>query len=398
MSEKLKQLDMQKIPKLRFPAFLDEWEENKLGDIVKNVGGTALENFVSEDGNYKFISIGNYSTDGKYIDNGQKIVLNDKTKTKLLDKGDLVMVLNDKTTSGDLIGSTILIDEDNKFIYNQRSERLICEDSFNSLFVWHFLNSPKFRKRIVTISQGGTQIYVNFPSVKKELLTLPKKKEQQKIAEFLGAVDEWIENLRAQKESLAVYKQGAMQKIFSQEIGFKDEKGNYFPEWEEKRLGDYLNYEQPTNYIVESTEYNNSYETPVLTAGKSFILGYTDEKNGIFNDDLPVIIFDDFTTASQFVDFSFKVKSSAMKILKAKKGTDIKFIYEAMQLIKYKIGGHGRHWISKYSNIKISVPSFPEQQRIAEFIALINNLIESKQQQITHAERWKRGLTQGLFV
>ena len=85
-------------------------------------------------------------------------------------------------------------------------------------------------------------------------------------------------------------------------------------EYKEYELGELLYYEQPTPYIVESTDYNDTYETPVLTAGKSFILGYTDEKEGIY-DQLPVIIFDDFTTASQYVNFKFKVKSSAMKIL-----------------------------------------------------------------------------------
>ena len=99
-----------------------------------------------------------------------------------------------------------------------------------------------------------------------------------------------------------------MQKIFNQEIRFKDDNGEDFGDWEEKSLGECLDYEQPTNYIVESTEYNNDYKTPVLTAGKTFILGYTNEENGVFQtDNLPVIIFDDFTTATQFVDFPFKV-------------------------------------------------------------------------------------------
>ena len=85
-------------------------------------------------------------------------------------------------------------------------------------------------------------------------------------------------------------------------------------EWKEYTLGELLQYEQPTAYIVKSTDYNDNYKTPVLTAGKTFILGYTNERQGVY-DELPVIIFDDFTTASQYVNFKFKVKSSAMKIL-----------------------------------------------------------------------------------
>lgn len=387
-----------KEPKLRFGGFEGEWEEKKLGEVVDNIGGTTLEKFVSESGSYNFISIGNYSIDGKYIDNGQRIVFNDKTKTKLLEKNNLVMVLNDKTTSGDLIGSTILINENNKFIYNQRSERLICRKNLIPLFAWFFLNSLKFRKNIFSISQGGTQIYVNFPSIKKLKINLPQKEEQQKIASFLGGVEEFLDNLKEQKKNLETYKKGMMQKIFSQQIRFKDDTGKNFPDWEDKRLGDCLDYEQPTNYIVESTEYDDSYKTPVLTAGKSFVLGYTNETSGIFENNLPVIIFDDFTTTSQFVDFPFKVKSSAMKILKTKDGFNIKFIYEVIQQIQYEIGGHGRHWISKYSNIKVLVPSLLEQQKIAEFLSSLDSLIELKNKQVDQAEQWKRGLMQGLFV
>src|SRR5690606_24396749 len=133
---------------------------------------------------------------------------------------------------------------------------------------------------------------------------------------------------------------------------FRDEGG-----WKKKELNHFLDYLQPTAYLVNSTEYNNNYKTPVLTAGKSFILGYTNENEGVFQDDLPVIIFDDFTTGSQFVKFPFKVKSSAMKILRAKKDADIKFLYESMQLIKYEVGVHQRHWISIFSNLKIPVSS-----------------------------------------
>jgi len=86
-------------------------------------------------------------------------------------------------------------------------------------------------------------------------------------------------------------------------------------EWEKKTLGEVLSYEQPTRYLVENAKYSDEYETPVLTAGKTFLLGYTNETKGIFNNNLPTIIFDDFTTAFQFVDFPFKAKSSAMKML-----------------------------------------------------------------------------------
>jgi type I restriction enzyme S subunit len=132
-----------------------------------------------------------------------------------------------------------------------------------------------------------------------------------------------------------------------------------------KKLGDVLDYEQPTKYIVDSTDYNDVFKTPVLTAGKSFILGYTDEKVGIF-ENVPAIIFDDFTTAFHYVDFPFKVKSSAMKILKCDDAKDdLKFLYYQMTILRIDTQLHKRYWISKFSKIKFSRPPLKTQQRIA---------------------------------
>lgn len=135
-------------------------------------------------------------------------------------------------------------------------------------------------------------------------------------------------------------------------------------DWIECTFEDLLNYEQPTNYIVKSTKYSDDYKTPVLTAGKSFIKGYTKETTGIFND-LPTIIFDDFTTATQFVDFAFKVKSSAMKILvPTSKLVNLKFVYNCIQVNQVRNDTHKRYWISVYAKKKILLPPLAEQNAI----------------------------------
>lgn len=135
-------------------------------------------------------------------------------------------------------------------------------------------------------------------------------------------------------------------------------------DFETAKLEDVLDYEQPTAYIVESEEYDDSYKTPVLTAGKSFLLGYTKEENGIYQAPLPVIIFDDFTTATKYVDFPFKVKSSAMKILKAKDNANITFLYYLMQNIEFDSSDHKRYWISQYSKLEIPLPPLSIQEQI----------------------------------
>jgi type I restriction enzyme, S subunit len=167
--------------------------------------------------------------------------------------------------------------------------------------------------------------------------------------------------------------------------------------WTSRELGDCLDYLQPTQYLVNSTAYSDNYEIPVVTAGKTFILGYTNETEGVFGQPLPVIIFDDFTTATQYVDFRFKAKSSAMKILLAKQNANIKFIYESMQQIDYEVGAHGRHWISTYSKIKVSVPEPEEQQKIADCLSSLDELIAAQARKVGALKTHKKGLMQRLF-
>lgn len=153
-------------------------------------------------------------------------------------------------------------------------------------------------------------------------------------------------------------------------------------EW--KKLGDLLDYEQPTSYLVNSTEYDESYDVPVLTAGQSLLLGYTNETEGIYQASKtnPTIIFDDFTTSFHWIDYKFKVKSSAMKMLRPKKDVNFRYVYYAMLGINFVPGGHQRHWISKYSNLEIPIPSLSEQSRIVSILDTFTSSISNLKQQI----------------
>ena len=151
------------------------------------------------------------------------------------------------------------------------------------------------------------------------------------------------------------------------------DNGHYqkLPEgWAVCQLDSIISYEQPTPYIVKSTDYDNTYTTPVLTAGKSFIIGHTNETNGIY-EKLPCIIFDDFTTDSKLVDFPFKVKSSAMKILQVKEDINIEYIAMFMSITRLIGDTHKRYWISEYSKIEIPIPPQNEQDRIVKKVRLL---------------------------
>jgi type I restriction enzyme S subunit len=179
--------------------------------------------------------------------------------------------------------------------------------------------------------------------------------------------------------------------------GYKDTPIGIIPtDWEVVKLGDILEYEQPTKYLIKNDDYNIDYKTPVLTAGKTFILGYTDEINDIYAN-LPVIIFDDFTTSNHYVNFEFKIKSSAMKLLTTKKH-NLKYLYEQMQLIKFCLGiEHKRYWISEYSQIKIPLPPMLEQEKIAEILSTWDEAISHQETLIEQKNIQKKGLMQQIF-
>ena len=384
------------IPTLRFPEFKDNWEMKKLGEVAEL---TSSKRVYAND----YVSMGIPFYRGKEITELKEnkspsdILYISENAYKNFKKTSGVPQINDLLiTAVGTLGNILTIRNNNPFYF--KDGNLIWLRKVNQissfLEIVLYFNFKEIEKSAI----GSSQKALTMIELRKLSLSFPTLAEQTKIANFLTAVDEKIQALKKKKSLLEKYKKGLMQKLFSQTLRFKDEHGKNFGDWEVKKLGNCLDYIQPTKYLVESTEYDDKYITPVLTAGKTFILGYTNEKQGIFQESLPVIIFDDFTTATQFVDFPFKAKSSAMKILVAKENINIKFIYEAMQITKYEIGGHERHWISKFTQIEISLPSLTEQTKIADFLTAIDEKIMNNKVQITKMEIWKKGLLQQIFV
>ncbi|WP_237418687.1 restriction endonuclease subunit S [Helicobacter pylori] len=163
--------------------------------------------------------------------------------------------------------------------------------------------------------------------------------------------------------------------------------------WQRVRLGDILSYEQPTKYLVATTQYLQKGFTPILTAGKTFILGYTNDKHGIYTN-IPVIIFDDFTTDSKMVNFPFKVKSSAIKILSLRDNNqaDLKYIYEKLTLLKHQVTDHKRYWIDEFSNFEILLPPLNEQIAIANILSDVDHYLYSLDALILKKESVKKAL------
>ena len=167
---------------------------------------------------------------------------------------------------------------------------------------------------------------------------------------------------------------------------------------EDFEINDLLIYEQPNSYIVTSDEYIfDSTKTPVLTANKGFILGYTEEVFGIYQKG-NCIIFDDFTMDTKYVTFPFKVKSSAIKILTAKPNVNLKFMFEYLQSMELKSEEHKRHYISEISSLVVSIPTINMQNRIAYILGSIDSKIDLEQQVAEKYEKEKRYLISNMFI
>ncbi|AZZ79745.1 restriction endonuclease subunit S [Gordonia alkanivorans] len=296
-------------------------------------------------------------------------------------------------TAGDGVGTGKVFHYiDGKFDYHQRVYRIsdFRSDVSGRYFFHQF--SRNFLARIESLTAKSSVDSVRMETIAGMRIPLPERAEQDRIVQAVDDADDLIatlERLIAKKQAI---KQGMMQQLLTG----RTRLSGFSSPWKPRRLGDLLTYEQPGRYLVSSADYSDS-GIPVLTAGKTFLLGYTTEKNGVF-DAVPVIIFDDFTTASKFVDFPFKAKSSAMKMLSARPGVDLRYLYERMQLIEFVAVDHKRRWIAEYSKIEIDVPDQQEQEAIATILDVAQLEIKRLQQRLTKAQLMKTGMMQQLLT
>ena len=292
---------------------------------------------------------------------------------------------------------------DGKYWVNNHAHVLDTIDKFILSYVAIVINSMKLDDYIT----GSAQPKLSQDNLNKIPIFLPPLNEQKRIMTELerwfalidqidqGKVDlqETIKQTKSKILDLAIHgklvpqdpnDESAIELLKRINPDFTPcDNGHYenLPDgWGVCRLEDIVDYEQPTAYIVNSTSYNDSYPIPVLTAGKSFIICYTNEEKGIYSK-LPCIIFDDFTTDSKFVDFPFKVKSSAMKILQVRKGIEIEYVAMFMNTTRLIGDTHKRYWISEYSKLTIPIPPKAEQKRIVDTIhtafAKLDTIMES---------------------
>lgn len=377
MPTKTKQLENKKIPKLRFPGFSGEWEEKKLGDVFSDI----------KSGKDK------PESRGEYFVYGSTGVIG--STSQFTYEGAHILIARVGANAGRLNCAN------GKFGVTDNTLILGNNKNANITFFLNFLESKKLNRLVF----GSGQPLVTSGHLKKLRIVVPtNREEQQKIAEFLGAVDEWTENLRNQKEVLEAYKKGMMQKIFASpchsleggnpasRIRFKDDNGNNFPEWEEKTIGQVLkigsgkDYKQlgHGNIPVFGTGGYMLSVNKALYSGESVFIG----RKGTINK--PFYYNGDFWTVDTlFYTYDFSEIIPKFTYL----------VFQQINWLKYNEAS-GVPSLSKTTieKIKINLPYIAEQQIITKYFTAIEDLINSKQQQITQAEEWKKGLMQGLLV
>ena len=391
------------IPALRFPEFQNdgEWSMDTMENIfdIKN-GYTPSKSNPSfwDNGTIPWFRMEDIRKNGHILSDSIQHVTPAAVKNAGLFPAYSIIVATTAT-----IGEHALIIVDS--LANQRFTFLTKRKSFDNkldMMYFHYFMFiiDEWCKRN---TNAGGLLSVNMDSFKKLTIPYPSSlSEQKKIADCFVSIDKDIDATKRKLEQIKEHKKGLMQKLFPAkgktlpELRFPEFQND--EEWIPRPLSDILNYEQPTPYIVEDDTYKKE-GTPVLTANKGFILGYTDESHGIYNK-LPVIIFDDFTTDKKYVDFPFKIKSSAIKLLtlKDEERDNLRFVFECMNNIVFEEKEHKRYYISEYQHINIYVPSsLQEQNQIADTLLSVDKQISEYDKKIKALELHKKGLMQQLF-
>ena len=343
----------EKVPELRFAGFADDWEERKLGEL----GSVAMNRRIfkdqtSENEEVPFFKIGTFgSKPDAFI--SRELFEEYKLKYPYPEIGDILI-----SASGS-IGRTVVYQGEDEYFQDSNIVWLKHDNRLDNKFLKQFYSIVKWQGL-----EGSTIKRLYNKNILDTDISIPSTIEQNKIGMFFEQLD----------DTIALH---------------------------QRKLGEIFNYEQPTKYIVKSTEYDDNFNTPVLTAGKSFLLGYTDEISGIKNATVenPVVIFDDFTTGSHYVDFPFKIKSSAMKLLSLNDNSDnFYFMFNTLKNIKYVPQSHERHWISKFSSFEIYKPSQEEQQKIGSFFKQLDATIALHQRKLDLLKEQKKGFLQKMFV
>ena len=374
------------VPNLRFPEFEGEWEKKRLGDFTERVKRKNKYNLSK----LPLTISAKYGLVDQITFFNKIVASTDMSNYYLLKKGEFAY---NKSYSNDYPwGAIKRLDNYEQGVLSALYICFTTQDNIESDFILQYFESPKWHKSVSEIAVEGARnhglLNISVQDFFQTYHYVPKeKKEQTKIATLLYLIDERISTQNKIIEKLETLIKGIRNDVFGKlrkSVGFN------------AMIGDVLSYEQPQSYLVEDTEYTNE-GTPVLTANKAFVLGYTSEIEGIY-DKGDCIIFDDFTLDCKYVDFSFKVKSSAIKILTAKNKELLRYTFEFLKYLDLSTEEHKRHYITETQNQEFILPTVQIVRTIAHAFYALSLWKETIVKQRYAFEKQKQYLLRQMFI
>jgi len=405
---------------LRFSGFDVEWQLSNLSKLLKVKHGFAFkgEHF-GNSGEYIVVTPGNFNPLGGFRLQGVKekyYQTAEFPKEYILEKGDILTAMTEQAEG--LIGSTIEIPESNKFLHNQRLGLFSINEGVDKKFISFLFQRSKIRRMLSKLSAGTKVRHISPQNIESIKVAYPNEAEQQKIANFLSAVDKKISLLKEKHVLLEQYKKGVMQKLFSQETRFKDEKGNDFPDWVKGTLGDLSNK-------VSNKNKDESVTAVLTNSAKSGIVNQTDYfKKDIANENnlggYSIVEKNDFVYNPRISVLApvgpikrnhvgQGVMSPLYTVFRFKNEGVLDYLelyFETTQWHRYmnsiaNIGArHDRMNIlmGDFFNLPIPIPSEDEMGKIVGFIQSLNKKVDLVSQQLKQTQTFKKGLLQQMFV
>ena len=388
-----------------FPA----WEEKTLGELANLFTGKSFTSELSENGRYVVMDMGSVSSDGLIIDSK----LTDSNRD-LLRKGDLIMPKDD-IGGGLIIGKTAYIPCDKKYVCGDHVYRLRFDNGIDALFMHYEINSSRIQKRLRRKVTGSAQLGLNSKSVLYEIVSVPSFPEQRKIADLLSAVDDVISAQEAEVAAWEKRKKGVMQKLFSQEVRFKADDGSDFPDWEEKTLGELANLftgKSFTSELSESGRYVVMDMGSVSSDGLIIDSKLTDSNRDLLRKGDLIMPKDDIgggliigKTAYIPCDKKYVCGDHVYR-LRFDNGIDALFMHyeinssRIQKRLRRKVTGSAQLGLNSKSVLYeiVSVPSFPEQRKIADCLISLDDVITKAKDELDAWRELKKGLLQQMFV
>lgn len=406
---------MSNTPKIRFSGFTEDWEQRKLEDFGKATGGTSIESEFSEDGIYKVVSIGSYSENSVYNDQGIRAIKSDKTSNRVLNRNDLTMILNDKTTSGNIIGRVLLIEESGIYVYNQRTERIeINLDEYDPVFLYEMLNAPNIREKIIKQAQGNTQIYVNWTAISLLEYMIPSKEEQVKIGEYLHNISNLITLHQRKYDDTKLLKKYMLQKMFPQNVQKVPEIrfSGFTGDWEQRKLGELGEIMTGSTPSTSKSEYYSEEGIPWVTPTDINALTISDtpkklsEKGMKVGRVVPANTILCTCIASIGKNALLTVKGSfnqQINSLTPSAENDSYFLLTESELWSEKMkrmAASGTMQIvnkTEFSELDTMVPSLDEQKIIGLYFRNLDHLITLHQRKCDELKELKKYMLQNMF-